>query len=203
MSHISRRCASSTAMMRQGRPRTERDECFGMGRPLPSESIPGLMQIRNSEAIVLLSGGLDSAACAHLLQQSDHKVRGLFLAYGQAAAEPERRAASHVAQHLRFPLSELTMTGSVAFGPGELTGRNATFVFAALLFSRPTCGSIVLGVHAGTPYYDCSPAFVAADRLVAEHTDGRVRLLAPAAQLVEVGRARLLSRRRDPAGKYV
>lgn len=107
-------------------------------------------------------------------------MRGLFLTYGQAASIQESRAATDVARHLGIKLSELVVTGGGSFAVGELTGRNAFFIFAALLTERIQRGSIVLGIHAGTPYYDCSPAFVeATDRLVAEHTDGRVRLLAP------------------------
>lgn len=133
-----------------------------------------------SEIVVLLSGGMDSAACVHLLRRGGHAIRGLFLDYGQAAAVPERRAAAWVAGHLEVPLSELSLSGAPRFGAGELTGRNAFFVFSALFLARPGCGVVALGVHGGTPYFDCSPAFVeAADRLVAEHTDGRVRVLAP------------------------
>lgn len=134
----------------------------------------------SSEAVVLLSGGMDSAACVYLLKRSGRAVRALFLDYGQAAAVPERRAAAWVAQHLEVPLSEFSFSGAPCFGSGELTGRNAFFVFSALFLGRLGRGVVVLGVHAGTPYFDCSPAFVeAADRLVAEHTDGRVRLVAP------------------------
>lgn len=123
---------------------------------------------------------MDSAVCAHLLMRAGWSVRGLFLAYGQAASAPERRAAAAVAAHLGIESSELTVTGGVRFAAGELTGRNAFFVFAALLTGGIARGGIVLGVHAGSPYYDCTPAFVeATDQLVAEHTDGRVRLLAP------------------------
>jgi 7-cyano-7-deazaguanine synthase len=131
-------------------------------------------------AVVLLSGGLDSAACSHLLQQAGWSVQGLFLAYGQAAATSERAAARRVAAHLGIDLLELEITGGTRFEAGELTGRNAFFVFTALLAGRIVQGGIVLGIHAGTPYYDCSPAFVKmTDQLVAEHTDGRMRLLAP------------------------
>ena len=132
------------------------------------------------EAITLLSGGLDSAACSHLLAKAGWSVRGLFLAYGPAATEPERRAARSVAAHLGIGLTELAISGGRSFAAGELTGRNACFVFAALLTGQIGRGGIVLGIHAGTSYYDCSSAFVkATDQLVAEHTDGRVRLLAP------------------------
>ena len=133
-----------------------------------------------SQAIALLSGGLDSAVCSHLLGQAGWSVRGLFLAYGQAAMEPERRAARRVAAHLGIDLSELTLAGEATFATGELAGRNAFFVFAALLTGKITRGGIVLGIHSGTPYSDCSPAFLeTTGRLVAECTDGRVRLLAP------------------------
>ncbi|TPG49281.1 tRNA methyl transferase-like protein [Roseomonas nepalensis] len=146
-------------------------------------------------AIVLLSGGLDSAACAHLLQQAGHSVTGLFLSYGQQAAGPERYAAQKIARHLGISLCKLTLSSGSRFGAGELTGRNAMFVLAALFFGRIAGGSIVLGIHAGTPYYDCSPAFAGAmDRLVAEHTDGRVRVLTP---LLDWSKADVLAYCRD------
>jgi 7-cyano-7-deazaguanine synthase len=41
-------------------------------------------------------------------------------------------------------------------------------------------GILALGIHFGTAYYDCSAAFMKAiAALVAEHTDGRLTLLAP------------------------
>jgi hypothetical protein len=53
-------------------------------------------------------------------------------------------------------------------------------IFSALLLSESNEGLLVLGIHAGTPYFDCSPAFI--DRinpLVQECTGGRVSVLAP------------------------
>jgi 7-cyano-7-deazaguanine synthase len=39
---------------------------------------------------------------------------------------------------------------------------------------------LALGVHGGTPYYDCSQAFVeTVGKTIAEHTDGRVSVVAP------------------------
>jgi 7-cyano-7-deazaguanine synthase len=67
-----------------------------------------------------------------------------------------------------------------ASGPGELLGRNAFLIFTALFLTGGRPGLLAMGLHAGTPHYDCSAEFVAAaGKLVAEHTDGRVSLVAP------------------------
>jgi 7-cyano-7-deazaguanine synthase len=46
---------------------------------------------------------------------------------------------------------------------------------------RPwSVGILALGIHSGTTYYDCSPAFMKAiTELVAEQTDGTLTILAP------------------------
>jgi 7-cyano-7-deazaguanine synthase len=39
---------------------------------------------------------------------------------------------------------------------------------------------LALGLHSGTHYYDCSEAFLnLANKLVAEHTDGSLKVIAP------------------------
>jgi 7-cyano-7-deazaguanine synthase len=131
-------------------------------------------------ATVLLSGGLDSAACAHFLQGQGLSVSAVFVNYGQAAAVLEWRAAVAMAERLDLPLRTLSVTGGDQFGSGELAGRNAFLVFAALFLGRATPGLLAAGIHAGTPYYDCSEDFVELiGRLVADSTDGRVSFLAP------------------------
>src|SRR6266446_1813301 len=131
-------------------------------------------------ATVLMSGGIDSAACAHHLQSQGLTVGGLFINYGQAAAKKEAQASSVMADHLGVSLHMVSLTGSQSFGPGEMIGRNAFLIFTALLVTGGRSGLLGLGLHAGTPYYDCSEVFVAAARkLVAEHTDGRVSVMAP------------------------
>jgi len=132
------------------------------------------------EALVLLSGGMDSAACCHHLISVGWSVRGLFIAYGQAAVEQERNAAQLIASYFGIPLAQMAVTGGGPFSVGEVLGRNASLIFMALTHGNIKCGGIAIGIHAGTPYYDCSPAFAGAmDLLVAEHTDARVRLLTP------------------------
>lgn len=134
----------------------------------------------NSNVTVLLSGGIDSAACARYLEDQGKAVSCVFVDYGQAAAVPERRAVTALAKFLNSRLSIISVTAHRQFGVGEVVGRNAFLVLAALTFCEVGPGVLALGIHAGTPYYDCGPAFlVSIDRLVAEYTDGCTRVVAP------------------------
>lgn len=134
----------------------------------------------NSNALVLLSGGIDSAACARYLQDEGFAVSCVFIDYGQAAAKPERSAAAALVDTLKTNLSFVTVSSAHQFGAGEIPGRNAFLILTAMTICEVNSGVISLGIHGGTPYYDCSPAFLTSiDRVVAEYSDGRVRVSAP------------------------
>jgi 7-cyano-7-deazaguanine synthase len=78
------------------------------------------------------------------------------------------------------PLRIHRVRGASGFSTGELIGRNAFLLFSAVFLSRCYSGLIAIGVHGGTSYYDCSPAFICAmGRLINEHTDGALQLIAP------------------------
>lgn len=131
------------------------------------------------EVLVLLSGGLDSSACATLAREKPG-AKCLFVDYGQAAVKWEQAAANRISHLLSLPLTTVTISSPKKFGAGEISGRNAFLVLTALMFGDIRHGEIILGIHAGTSYYDCTPAFLASvDRIVAEYTDGRVRVAAP------------------------
>lgn len=135
---------------------------------------------KSGAATVLMSGGLDSAACAHHLLSQGLVVDGIFIDFGQASARPESNAVKTMAEHLNLTVRQVKVTGSHGSGPGELLGRNAFLIFTALFLTGGRAGLIGLGLHAGTPYYDCSGVFIAdIGKLVAEHTDGRVSIVAP------------------------
>lgn len=107
-------------------------------------------------------------------------MEGLFVDHGQAAAEREAKAVSAMTDRLGITVRKVSLSDSHSSGPGELLGRNAFLIFTALFLSGGRSGLLGLGLHAGTPYYDCSQAFVVAiGQLVAEHTDGQVSLVAP------------------------
>jgi 7-cyano-7-deazaguanine synthase len=132
------------------------------------------------KATVLLSGGIDSAACVHFLQGHGHDVEGVFVDFGQAAARQERQCTHLIRDYFSIPLRIIQASTQDTFGIGELAGRNAFLMFSAILLGGCRDGLLVIGIHAGTPYFDCSSAFLARiDPLVRECSNGQVSVLAP------------------------
>ena len=129
---------------------------------------------------VLMSGGIDSSACARYFQQRGDSVKGVFVDYSQSAAAAERQAVQQVAKHLGLPLSVLSFRSSEEYGTGEVMGRNAFLVFSTLMGLQPRGGALSLGVHSGTSYYDCGPDFIGRISEVVEHySEGRLQLHCP------------------------
>lgn len=142
--------------------------------------IDGAMLMRaGTNTLVLMSGGLDSMACAHFLQGQGNAVSGAFIDYGQAAASAEKKAANKVAAAFGMPLRSFGVDGA-SFATGELVGRNAFLIFSAVFLTKHWSGLVATGIHAGTPYFDCSVSFLnSMGKLVAEQTDGALRLVSP------------------------
>lgn len=133
-----------------------------------------------NRAIVLMSGGVDSYACAHFLQRKGWQITGLFVDYRHAASEPELDSFFKVCRRLGIPSERASIGSSATFGSGEIVGRNGLLTMVALAVADPSTKLIAMGLHAGTPYYDCSTTFCQRmDALVAEYTVGRVHFFAP------------------------
>jgi len=140
-------------------------------------------------AVVLLSGGLDSATAAAWAQSKGFRLAALTVHYGQRHAV-EARAARRVAKRLGIEKHIESMVDLTRFGGSALTdrklrvpkarkgspvaagipityvpARNTIFLSLALGFAE-TLGAqdIVLGVNAldYSGYPDCRPAFVRA-----------------------------------------
>lgn len=133
-----------------------------------------------ASALVLISGGIDSMACAHFLSNRSYEVSGLFLDYGQAAVQAETAAVTSVADSLRIQIRKVTVAHMPPYEPGEIRGRNGFLAMLALMVSAPGTAMIATGIHRGTPYYDCSAAFAERmDTLICEYTSGITRYFAP------------------------
>ena len=140
----------------------------------------GSAQKTEVQDVVLLSGGVDSAVCVHLQKTAGRHVSGVFIDYGQAASSAEAIASMSVADHFGIDLRTVKVTADQNFSDGEILGRNAFLVFTALVLAGNFTGNLVLGIHQGTQYYDCSPAFVRSmDVLISEHSDGSIHLRTP------------------------
>jgi len=132
-------------------------------------------------ALILMSGGIDSTACAFLLRSAGLRVCGLHIDFGQAAQREEARACRSVARQLGMTILRLRARfPSARYGAGEVVGRNAYLLFSALMSGLIQRGVIATGIHSGTPYYDCSPRFFQqVNAMVSSYTSGAISVVAP------------------------
>ncbi len=148
--------------------------------------------------LVLLSGGIDSAAALALTLEVGSSASALFVDYGQAAAASEAKASAALATHFGVGYEGLACTGRT-FGAGEIRGRNAFLIHFALMVLRQTKAVVVLGIHSGTTYRDCSPSFLQLmQRSYDFHTGGQVSLAAPFVHQLKRDIVRLASEMRVP-----
>lgn len=132
------------------------------------------------KAFILLSGGVDSMACVNFYMTLGYEVECIFCDYGQPAAIPEKQASRIIAEYYKTPLKILEVKNMNIPESGEICGRNALLVWLA--FCKIGFGSykIILGIHAGTGYVDCSTQFVdAINRALDVYSSGTVILEAP------------------------
>ena len=149
-------------------------------------------QPRRAGKLMLLSGGLDSAAVAAL----ERPNRALFVNYGQVPAEAERQAAKAVAQHLDLELDELdvdlsTLGSGILAGRPQIEGaptpewypfRNQHLVtIAAAHALGHGLGSVVLGTVSGdgSRHADSTPGFVTELDTLLRSQEGAIRVIAP------------------------
>jgi len=140
-------------------------------------------QVTQSRTIVLLSGGLDSTAVLAMLSDHRPRLEALFVDYGQPAAPAERVASRSVASKFGVSWQEVSALPGPVAAQGEVPGRNLLLLALANTWAQSSGGGalrLALGIHAGTSYADCSPAFVrAAQALLDLGTGGSVRVVAP------------------------
>lgn len=115
--------------------------------------------MNKSEVVVLLSGGIDSTACLHFYQMEKYTITPLYVDFGQISAENEISSARAVCQYYGLELKILELKLK-EFKDGEISGRNAFLLMAALMYFNQSCGLVSIGLHKGTAYKDCSPDFV-------------------------------------------
>lgn len=107
-------------------------------------------------------------------------VTALFVDYGQASASHEHAASRRVAANYDTELVTVQCGGLGTFGAGYVRARNALLLQFALVAAPFDVGLVALGVHAGTAYADCSPAFLQEMQRVFDiYCDGKIQVVAP------------------------
>jgi 7-cyano-7-deazaguanine synthase len=181
-----------------------------------------------SPAVVLLSGGLDSATCLAIARAAGHDCHALSFAYGQRH-QAELAAARRVAEALGAVQHRVMTIDLAAFGGSALTdtsiavpespsagipvtyvpARNTIFLAMALAWSEVLgARDIYIGVNAVdySGYPDCRPAFIEAFERMANlatragvEEGARLRIRAP---LVELSKAGIIRRGLDLGVDY-
>jgi 7-cyano-7-deazaguanine synthase len=146
------------------------------------------MNSTRKQAVVLLSGGLDSMVCAGLAREAGYDVLALTVDYNQrhrVELEAARRIAADLAvRHILLPM-DLSVFGGSALtddiavpksGVGEgipvtyVPARNTVFLSLALAWAEAAgARDLFVGVNAldYSGYPDCRPEFIAAFQALA------------------------------------
>lgn len=117
-----------------------------------------------SSVLICCSGGIDSSALIHYYSRQHLAVTAILFDYGQSAYQEESKALDAIAHFYNTRVLREGLRPALTSPNkknGELIGRNAIFILAALGYVGKSNSMISLGIHAGPPaYYDCSPRFV-------------------------------------------
>jgi len=158
----------------------------------------GIESGETTSCVILLSGGIDSATCVHFFLHQDLNVGALHVNYGQVSADNELLAAQAIAGHYGIPFSVIH-TPNLAVGCNDLSiGRNALLLIIALAHTE-RAGIVVIGIHAGSGYPDCSDEFVSdMQRVYDRYAAGTLQITAPFASWTKADIWRYAEKARVP-----
>ena len=139
--------------------------------------------MRSENVLVLLSGGVDSAACLSFYVNLSYATKALFVDFGQPSRINELKAAQKISAYYDVPFHTITVKGYKSISKGFIKGRNLFLLSAALMAHSEKTGLISLGIHAGTSYSDCTPNFMDKAQSVLDiYEGGKVLFAAPFAK---------------------
>ena len=128
----------------------------------------------------MLSGGIDSMACLNFYIQQKYDVECIFYDYGQPAVELEFNSALKIADYFKVPLFSYEINGLSIPQKGEICGRNALLSIYTLSLNKYSSYKIIIGIHSGTTYPDCSQNFVKQmNKVIDCYGNGKIVLEAP------------------------
>ena len=135
---------------------------------------------KNTSVIVLLSGGIDSTACVQYYLKNGFSTSAVFIDYEQLPVKMEESSVKKICSYYNINLNIIRVNGPEYCKKVEIKGRNAIFVLLALMFYPKHVGIISLGIHSGTPYYDCTENFSNdIKNILNGYSNGKIRFEAP------------------------
>jgi 7-cyano-7-deazaguanine synthase len=149
--------------------------------------------------VVLLSGGIDSAATLAVYHKKKAVIDAVFVDYGQPSRRSEWESAQSIAEHYQIPLKKIRLGFRPKNTDGEVFCRNALMAMAAgaIIDVRPLV--IAMGIHSASPYYDTTETFVGdLQRLFDGYTGGAIALGIPFLDLTKSEIVKFARRHRVP-----
>lgn len=119
--------------------------------------------LERHKVYICCSGGIDSSALIGYYLEQGFEIKALRFNYGHLAYKEEKKALDAICRHFNVQTRHARLLPAISktiAANGELVGRNALLILSALAFLQNDSSLISLGLHADSPYYDCSPAFV-------------------------------------------
>lgn len=133
-----------------------------------------------NEVCILLGGGIDSTALIAFYLTRQTTVKGIHFNYGQPSLAGERKAVAAVARHYKIPLYKIDLGLKVINNSGEYRCRNGLLLLTAAASLASSNTTLAIGIHRGSPYYDCTPGFVNdIQRLMDGYSGGTLAVEAP------------------------
>lgn len=133
-----------------------------------------------TKVLILFSGGIDSTACINYYLDLEFEICALFVDYGQRSKQKELNSVKNIAAYYGINFQSLHILNHVTYTPGEIRGRNAFLIMAALLSNPYNSGLISIGIHGDVPYYDCSEDFLKKiNVIVKDSSNGQITVDAP------------------------
>ena len=138
------------------------------------------MSHSRTKVYLLLSGGTDSAALIPFYLRQQAYIQAVHFNYGQLSFVGEDRAASKISEYYEIPLIKLNLGFQLNSTKGEYHSRNAILLFSTASMIEGGKGRVAIGIHAGTPYYDCSAGFLSdMQRIFDGYFNGLIQIEAP------------------------
>lgn len=135
---------------------------------------------KEQSILILLSGGIDSAALVHYYLQKGYNVKGLHIQYGQKNQKSELIAVHELSAYYNIETSIYKLGVSLNTNRNEYIFRNSIFINIAAATLPKRINKIALGIHKGVPYYDCSKIFISdIQKIVDGYFSGTIAIEAP------------------------